>query len=128
MASSTEKAPAAPEKAGGRNESGPRAPHGPAAHEASLTTTLREYLVRYRRDLDARVQAGANPIVVGRAYAKAIDGLLSALLPCTQATLSQVGKWMDCSLAAVGSYGRGVLAPRSDLDVRIVVDRDAERA
>jgi len=104
------------------------APHGPAAHEPQLTATLREYLVKYRGDLDARVQTGANAIEVGRKYAKAIDGLLSAMLPCTRATLSAANKWVDCTLAAVGSYGRGVLAPRSDLDVRIVVDRDADRA
>ncbi len=104
------------------------APHGPAAHEPNLTATLREYLVRYRGELDGRVRAGASALEVGRAYARALDGLVSALLPCTQATLSTTGKWIDATLAAVGSYGRGVLAPRSDLDVRIVVDRDAERA
>ncbi|MEO7095168.1 MAG: [protein-PII] uridylyltransferase, partial [Polyangiales bacterium] len=57
-----------------------------------------------------------------------MDGLVSALLPATQATLAPVGKWVDCTLAAVGSYGRGMLAPRSDLDVRIVVDRAAGSA
>jgi [protein-PII] uridylyltransferase len=103
------------------------APHGPAAHEPQLTATLREYLVRYRGDLDTRIRNGANAIDVGRGYAKAIDGLLSAMLPATCATLTKVGKWVDCTLAAVGSYGRGVLAPRSDLDVRIVVDREAGR-
>ncbi len=103
-------------------------PQGPAAHEPQLTATLREYLVRYRGDLDNRVRAGAPPFEVGRGYAKAIDGLLSAMLPTTHATLSRVHKWVDCTLAAVGSYGRGVLAPRSDLDVRIVVDRDSGRA
>jgi [protein-PII] uridylyltransferase len=84
--------------------------------------------VKYRDDLDRRVMAGEAGIQSGRAFAKAIDGLMSALLPCTQATLTKTGKWVDCSLAAVGSYGRGVLAPRSDVDVRIVVDRNVARA
>jgi [protein-PII] uridylyltransferase len=104
------------------------APHGPAAQEPQLTHTLREYLVKYRTDLEARISGGANAIECGRKYAKAIDGLLSAMLPCTRATLSAEHKWIDCTLAAVGSYGRGVLAPRSDLDVRFLVDRDGERA
>lgn len=106
----------------------PTQPLGPAACEPSLTATLREYLVRYRADFDAKVRSGTVAIEAGRAYTRTIDGLLSALLPCTQATLGKAGKWVDCTLAAVGSYGRGVLAPRSDLDVRIVVDRDSDRA
>jgi [protein-PII] uridylyltransferase len=118
-------APRAP-SAAHRNKEG--APHGPAAHEAKLTATLREYLVRYRDDLDAKIGNGAQAIESGRAFARALDGLLSAMLPCTQSTLGALGKWVDSTLAAVGSYGRGVLAPRSDLDVRIVVDRDADRA
>jgi len=100
------------------------APHGPAAHAPNLTATLREYLVRYRGELDERLLNGESALVVGRAHARALDGLFSALLPATRATLSSCGRWVDCTLAAVGSYGRGVLAPRSDLDVRIVVDRD----
>lgn len=103
-------------------------PLGPAACEPTLTATLREYLVKYRADFDQRVRSGTVAVEAGRAYTRTIDGLLSALLPCTEATLSKAGKWVDCSLAAVGSYGRGVLAPRSDLDVRIVVDRESDRA
>lgn len=106
----------------------PQQPLGPVACEPSLTATLREYLVRYRADFDAKVRSGTVAIDAGRGFTRAIDGLLSALLPCTQATLGKAGKWIDCTLAAVGSYGRGVLAPRSDLDVRIVVDRDSDRA
>ena len=102
--------------------------HGPSAVQPSLTACLREYLVRYRGELDAKVVAGVSGTVVGRALAKAMDGLLSALLPATRATLERDKKWIDCTIAGVGSYGRGVLAPRSDLDVRIVVDRDVERA
>ncbi len=110
---------------------GPRgagAPTGPAAFAPDLTATLRDYLVKYRSDLDRRVLAGAAGLETGRAFAKAIDGLMSALLPATQATLAKTAKWVDCSLAAVGSYGRGVLAPRSDVDVRIIVDHNAARA
>ncbi|MBI2388229.1 MAG: [protein-PII] uridylyltransferase [Deltaproteobacteria bacterium] len=103
-------------------------PPGPAACEPRLTATLREYLVRYRGEFDARIRGGAAASDAGRAYARTIDGLLSALLPCTQASLGRTGKWIDCTLAGVGSYGRGLLAPRSDLDVRIVVDHDSDRA
>src|SRR5438067_4262428 len=102
--------------------------HGPFAVQPSLTACLREYLARYREELDAKVRSGAPGTSVGRALAKAMDGLMSALLPATRATLTREGKWTDCTLAGVGSYGRGVLAPRSDLDVRIVVDRDVDRA
>lgn len=107
----------------------PNQPLGPAACEPTLTATLREYLVRYRAEFDGKVRSGTVAgIDAGRAFTRTIDGLLSSLLPCTQATLAKSGKWVDCTLAAVGSYGRGVLAPRSDLDVRIVVDRDEGRA
>ncbi len=101
---------------------------GPSAHAPGLAACLKEYLVRYRADLDARVVRGEPATVVGRALARSMDGLMSALLPATQATLAPKNKWVDCSLAGVGSYGRGILAPRSDLDVRIVVDRDTGRA
>jgi [protein-PII] uridylyltransferase len=106
----------------------PQRPVGPAACEPTLTATLREYLVKYRSDFDQKVRDGSAAIDAGRAYTRTMDGLLSALLPCTQATLGRAGRWVDCSLAAVGSYGRGVLAPRSDLDVRIVVDRATDDA
>src|SRR5258706_3834525 len=104
------------------------APHGPAAHAPNLTATLKEYLVRYRGELDDRVRQGDSALTVGRGYSRAIDGLLSAMLPCTQATLGPSGKWVDCTLSAVGTYGRGILAPPSDLDVPIVVDRQATPA
>jgi [protein-PII] uridylyltransferase len=102
--------------------------HGPAAHAPGLTACLKEYLVRYRTELDARIARGEPGLAVGKAYARSMDGLVSALLPATQATLAPVGKWVDCTLAGVGTYGRGMLAPRSDLDVRIVVDRAAGSA
>ncbi len=98
------------------------APYGPAACAPNLTATLGEYLERYQQQLDARVLAGESSLEVGRAHARALDGLFSALLPATRATLTASGRWVDCTLAAVGSYGRGILAPRSDLDVRLVVD------
>ena len=110
------------------NSAAAKAPLGPAAHAPDLAACLREYLVKYRGDFDARVRRGDCGVVVGRAIARSMDGLMSALLPATQATLSPIRKWVDCTLAAVGSYGRGVLGPRSDLDVRIVVDGDVERA
>jgi len=114
-----------------------------AAQAPGLAACLREYVVKYRRALDERVAVAApTPLGTraalesGRTFARAIDGLLSALLPATQATLSapagkgrsKKSRWVDCTLAAVGSYGRGVLAPHSDLDVRLVVDRRPEDA
>ena len=104
------------------------ASHGPSAHAPNLAATLKEYLVRYRSELDARVGRGESGLAVGRQIARSMDGLMSALLPATQATLAKVGKWVDCTLAGVGTYGRGALAPRSDLDVRIVVDKSVGSA
>lgn len=115
-----------------------------AAQAPGLAACLREYVVRYRRELDLKVAATSDApraaLESGRGFARAIDGLLSALLPATQATLSlpapkkkakgkaEKSRWVDCTLAAVGSYGRGVLAPHSDLDVRLVVDGRPEDA
>jgi [protein-PII] uridylyltransferase len=103
------------------------APQGPLAHAPQLVATLREYVVRYRGELDARIARGEPALVVGKQWSRAVDGLLSALLPATAATLAKSHAWIDCTLAAVGTYGRGVLAPRSDLDVRLIVDRNANK-
>ncbi|MFI5302328.1 MAG: nucleotidyltransferase domain-containing protein, partial [Polyangiales bacterium] len=105
---------------------------GPASIAPNLTQVMREYLQRYRAEETTRLERNEPAMSVGRSRTRAMDGLLSALLPAAKATLSRGTKtgrgWVECSIAAVGSYGRGVLAPGSDLDVRVVVDRKPESA
>ncbi len=64
----------------------------------------------------------------GRRYAKVYDGLLSALFHAARTAMTRGAHWTPLSLAAVGSYGRSALSPFSDLDVRLLCDRDAASA
>lgn len=60
----------------------------------------------------------------GMRFAKTYDGLLSSMFGTLRAAMMSRGDWREASLAAVGSYGRGALALHSDLDVRIICERD----
>jgi [protein-PII] uridylyltransferase len=100
-----------------------------------LVGELRGYLAQHRarieRASDADGPSSAHPVRgVGsaRQYAKLYDGLLSALFDGCRAATSQHAQWPALSLAAVGSYGRSMLAPHSDLDVRLLCASDTALA
>ncbi len=80
---------------------------------------LRDYLNRHRADLAARLSRGEDGVSLGKRHCKVIDGLMSSLHAAGCATLAQRG--MRPELGAVGSYGRGAVALRSDADVRVVM-------
>lgn len=101
-------------------------PAGPAEGEAERPLepddgTLARIQVAVRRhwdELDRMLEAGQDGIALGRARADALDALLGGLFD--QAIL-RTAVDTPVALAAVGTLGRGAVALRSDVDVRLLV-------
>lgn len=95
-----------------------------------LVPELRRYLSQHRASVESMIASGALEagLPAGRRYAKVYDGLLSALFHAARTAMQREGHWTPLSLAAVGSYGRSALSPYSDLDVRMLCERDAASA
>ncbi len=95
-----------------------------------LVPELKRYLSQHRAGVENLIASGALPEgpIAGRRYAKVYDGLLSALFHAARTAMQREGMWTPLSLAAVGSYGRSSLSPHSDLDVRMLCEKDAARA
>lgn len=73
---------------------------------------------RHWEALDARLASGEDGLRLGRARSAALDALLMDLW---ERAVARVPTPESVTLAAVGSYGRGAVALRSDVDVRIIV-------
>jgi len=93
-----------------------------------LLGELADYLARHRGALGERLtpsvpapRALSRPdgVALGRAHAKILDGLMSSLFAAGSAAVKRPKR---VTLAAVGSYGRGAVAFRSDADVRLIVE------
>lgn len=95
-----------------------------------LVPELRRYHLRHRQGVEDMVRTGSREagLAAGQRHAKAFDGLLSALFHAAHAAMIREKIWWPVSLAAVGSYGRGAVSLHSDLDVRLVTRKDAQRA
>jgi [protein-PII] uridylyltransferase len=107
----------------------PRSSAGPASERLlkiapPLGGELRDYLARHRADLARRLAAGEDGLSLGRRHAKVLDGLMSSLHAAACAAVAVKGTRPE--LAAVGSYGRGAVALRSDADVRLIVPAGAK--
>jgi [protein-PII] uridylyltransferase len=85
-------------------------------------TVLREAVESHRRSLLERLASGEDGIALGRANARFLDACFAVRFDeaARQAGPSASG----LTLAAVGSFGRGAVALRSDADVVLVVDAE----
>ena len=90
-----------------------------ASNPAPEVAALREALERHRAALLERLGAGEDGAALGRANARFLDGFLRARFEAAARAARLPGSGV--ALAAVGSFGRGAVALRSDADVVVVV-------
>jgi [protein-PII] uridylyltransferase len=85
---------------------------------------LKERWDRQRAEFAATLASQRNDgIALGRRHARAMDTLMSELFG---EAAEAMGRGPPIALAAVGSYGRGAVALRSDADVRLIVPTGAK--
>jgi [protein-PII] uridylyltransferase len=89
-----------------------------------LVGDLRRYFSEHRARIERALLENRPGFDAARAYARLYDGVLSALFGACHAAMLSRGQWVPVSLGAVGSYGRRVLSPFSDLDVRLLTESD----
>ncbi|MEG2312457.1 DUF294 nucleotidyltransferase-like domain-containing protein, partial [Brevundimonas sp.] len=95
----------------------------------AVTTHLREAYEAGRERARRRLESGGEGAEVARLYAEVADDLLVNLWRFATEVLYPDASDRLC-LMAVGGYGRGVLAPFSDLDLLVLrpVPQVSERA
>ncbi|MDP9149717.1 MAG: [protein-PII] uridylyltransferase [Myxococcota bacterium] len=83
------------------------------------TVALRETIDHHRASMARRLEAGEDGIALGRANARFLNACFKLLF---EGATRHAGVPSGAALAAVGSFGRGAVALRSDADVVLVVD------
>jgi [protein-PII] uridylyltransferase len=83
------------------------------------TFALRDALERHRANLVERLEGGEDGMALGRANARFLNACFKLLF---EGARRHAGLPAGVALAAVGSFGRGAVALRSDADVVLVVD------
>ncbi len=83
------------------------------------TVALRDTIERHRANMSRRLEAGEDGLALGRANARFLNACFKLLF---EGATRHAGLPSGAALAAVGSFGRGAVALRSDADVVLVVD------
>ncbi len=89
----------------------------------TLVPTLRSYLKQHSSHLESTDRN--RGLVVGQERCKVYDGIVGALFDASRAL---TGNKQPLALGAVGSYGREMPSPQSDLDVRLLCESDVDSA
>ena len=95
----------------------------PVPRDAALLL-LRRRLGRVQSSVQEEFEAGALPgLIAGRRLGALMDGLIRSIHDYSIAVVGQAEDEPSFALAATGGYGRGVLAPFSDIDLLFVSRR-----
>ncbi len=102
----------------------PEGVSGLGAIAPELSSSCRDYLRLYTDELEQKVQRGEGGLLVAQRRAQVLDGLLNSLFCASDAASRSKGHGPKGRLAlvAVGSYGRGTLSLKSDVDVIFLCD------
>ncbi len=88
----------------------------------TLATEIKDFIERHREGVERQIAGGGEDagLVASAQWARVFDGLFNALFFAMLGSLADDKTRRTLSLAAVGSYGRGGLGFKSDLDVRLL--------
>jgi [protein-PII] uridylyltransferase len=94
-------------------------PHRSIPPTSLETPALRGALERHRASLNTRLEAGDDGVALGRANARFLNACIKLLFEGAARDARLPG---GIALTAVGSFGRGAVALRSDADVVLILD------
>jgi [protein-PII] uridylyltransferase len=93
-----------------------------SADDPVLRPVLRAAFEHHQASLVERLEAGEDGVALGRANARFLTVCFQCLF---ERAMRHAGLPSGIALAAVGSFGRGAVALRSDADVVLIVDTEA---
>ncbi len=116
----------------------PREPRESSPGTAALTARLRGLVGEDRAALEARLASatprgaqeihGPDGVMLGIDHARRLDLILSLLFDEASSRDPTRDSAQELALVAMGSYGRGAVALRSDADVRLLVRKEDAHA
>lgn len=96
----------------------------PGDTAADLARSCSEYLASHTQRMTEAIEQGRRGLDVASMYSQMYDGLFCSLFCAARASVTkEEGDVGRLSVVAVGGYGRGLVAPRSDVDVIFLSDQ-----